>query len=146
MVTLSFYSVTDFGHILVTNLTNGHKFKHDKYKPISVSVSIEMFGMKEIRQNMPESELCFCFLFGIRIGTALRAVVIRIPDRKQKQRSLSGIFCWILFTPNYFLEIRKRNRFVPVKFECVTICDIYDILGKRDGNMHVMYIHTNERG
>ena len=31
------------------------------------------FGMNEIRQNIPESELCFCFLFGIRIrvGTAL---------------------------------------------------------------------------
>jgi len=27
--------------------------------------------MNKIRQNIPESELCFCFLFGIRIGTAL---------------------------------------------------------------------------
>ena len=99
---MSFYSVTDFGHILVTNVTNGHKFKCDKYKPISVSVSIGMFGMNEIRQNMPESELCFCFWFGIRIGTALRAVVIWIPDRKHEQKSLSGMFCWILFIPNYF--------------------------------------------
>jgi len=29
--------------------------------------------MNKIRQNIPESELCFCFLFGIRIGTALTA-------------------------------------------------------------------------
>jgi len=27
--------------------------------------------MNEYRQNIPESELCFCLLFGIRVGTAL---------------------------------------------------------------------------
>jgi len=27
--------------------------------------------MNEIRENITESELCFCFLFGIRLGTAL---------------------------------------------------------------------------
>jgi len=31
---------------------------------------LKWFGMNEIRQNIPESELCFCFLFGIWIGTA----------------------------------------------------------------------------
>jgi len=28
-------------------------------------------GMNIIRQNIQESVLCFCFLFGVRIGTAL---------------------------------------------------------------------------
>jgi len=32
---------------------------------------LKWFGMKEIRQNIPESKLWFCFLFGIRIETAL---------------------------------------------------------------------------
>jgi len=32
---------------------------------------LKLFGMNEIRKNIPESELCFCFLFGVRIGTAL---------------------------------------------------------------------------
>ena len=33
---------------------------------------LKWFRMNEIRPNIPESELCFCFLFGIRIRTALR--------------------------------------------------------------------------
>jgi len=36
---------------------------------------LKWFGVNEIRQNIPESELCFCFLFGIRIGTALSICV-----------------------------------------------------------------------
>jgi len=38
---------------------------------------LKWFGMNEIRPNIPESELCFCFLFGIRIGTALREKRVR---------------------------------------------------------------------
>jgi len=30
---------------------------------------LKWFGMNEIRQNLSESELCFCFLFGIWIGS-----------------------------------------------------------------------------
>ena len=56
----------------------------------------------------------------------VRAVHIRITNGGKKQNSLSGIFCWILFIPNNFLENRSTNRFVPVIFECVTICDICD--------------------
>jgi len=32
---------------------------------------LKWFGMNDFWQNIPDSELCFCFLFGIRIGTAL---------------------------------------------------------------------------
>ena len=48
---------------------------------------------------------------------------IQIPNRKQKQSSLSDKFCRISFIPNHFNRNRKRNRFVPVIFESVTICD-----------------------
>jgi len=37
-----FFLQNRFGYILVTNVTNGHKFKCDWYKPVSVSVSIEV--------------------------------------------------------------------------------------------------------
>jgi len=43
---------------------------------------------------------------------------------KQKQISLSGMFWQISFIANNFLENRNRNRFVPVTFESLTICDI----------------------
>ena len=58
----------------------------------------------------------------------LRAVPtrIRIPNRKQKQSSLSGMFCRISFIPNHLKRNRNRNRSVPVIFEFVTICDICD--------------------
>jgi len=36
---------------------------------------LKLFGMNEIRQNIPESELCFSFMSGIRIGTALSICV-----------------------------------------------------------------------
>jgi len=36
------------------------------------------------------------------------------------------VFCLISFIPNYFNRNRNRNRFVPVTFEFVTICDIFD--------------------
>ena len=35
---------------------------------------LKWFGMNEIRQNIPESEICFCFRFGIRIRTALTLI------------------------------------------------------------------------
>jgi len=54
------------------------------------------------------------------------AVPIQIPNRKQKQSSLSGMFCRISFIPNHFKPNRKRNRSVPVTSEFVTICDICD--------------------
>jgi len=38
----SFFSTKKFGHTLVTNFTNGHTSDCDLYKPVSVSVSIEM--------------------------------------------------------------------------------------------------------
>jgi len=55
--------------MLVTNITNGHKLKCDWYKPAFFLFRLKWFKMNEIRQNIPESELCFCFLFGIWIGT-----------------------------------------------------------------------------
>ena len=57
---------------------------------------------------------------------SLRAVPIRIPSRKLKQSSLSGMFCRIAFIPIHFNRNRNRNRFVPVKFEILTISDICD--------------------
>ena len=67
------------------------------------------------------------FDFGpLNLHSAVRAVPIRIPNRKQKQTSLSGMFCRILFIPKYFYPNRNRNRFVPVTFEFVIICDICD--------------------
>jgi len=54
----------------------------------------------------------------------VRAVPIRIPNRKQQQSSLSGMLCRISFIPNHFNRNRNRNRFVPVTSEYVTICDI----------------------
>ena len=36
---------------------------------------LKWFRMNEIRQNIPESELCLCFLFGIRIGMAFISCV-----------------------------------------------------------------------
>jgi len=76
---------------------------------------------------------------------AIRAVPIRIPNRKQKQRKLSGVFSFI---PNHFLQNRNRNRFVPVTFESVTICDIRDqnvtksvLLKKKNGtNSHALSV------
>ena len=32
---------------------------------------LKWFGMNEIRQKIPESKLCFCFLFGIMLRMAL---------------------------------------------------------------------------
>jgi len=37
-----FFLENRFGHMLVTNVANGHKFKRDWYNPVLVSVSIEM--------------------------------------------------------------------------------------------------------
>jgi len=56
----------------------------------------------------------------------VRAVQIRITNREKKQNSLSGMFCRISFIPNHFNRNTKRNRFVPVIFEFVTISDICD--------------------
>ena len=53
----------------------------------------------------------------------IRAVPIRIPDSKQKQCSISGMFFRISFIPNHFNRNRSRNRFVPVTIESVNICD-----------------------
>jgi len=50
----------------------------------------------------------------------------RISNRKQKQSSLSGMFCRKSFIPNHFNRNRNRNKFVPVTFEFLTICDIYE--------------------
>jgi len=41
--------------------------------------------MNEIRKNIPESELCFCFLFGIRIGTAL-TLCLKNSDKTKSPR------------------------------------------------------------
>jgi len=41
---------------------------------------LKWLRMNEIRQNIPESELCFCFMFGIWIGT-------RVETRKQTKDS-----------------------------------------------------------
>jgi len=38
----SYFSKNRFHHILVTNVRNGQNFKFDWYKPVSISVSIEM--------------------------------------------------------------------------------------------------------
>ena len=56
----------------------------------------------------------------------VRAIPSMIPNRKQKQSLLSGIFCRISFIPNHFNRNRNRNRFVPVTTESLTICDICD--------------------
>ena len=45
-------------------------------------------------------------------------VPIRIPNRKQKQRSLCSMFCRIVFIRNHFN--RNKHRLVPVTFESVT--------------------------
>ena len=79
----------------------------------------------EQRKLQISKELCCCLVF-CDIESILRAVLIRISNRKQKQGSLSGMFCWNSFILNHLLENRNRNRFVPVTFECVTICDICD--------------------
>jgi len=57
---------------------------------------------------------------------SMRAVPIRIPNRKQKQSWLCGMFCRMFFIPNHFNRNRNRNRVVPVILEFVTICDICD--------------------
>jgi len=43
---------------------------------------LKWLGTNEIRKNIPESELCFCFLFGIRLGTALtlRGMRVRVTE------------------------------------------------------------------
>jgi len=56
----------------------------------------------------------------------VRAVMIRIPNIKQKKMSLSCIFSGFHFILNQFLENRNRNKFVPVTIESGTICDICD--------------------
>jgi hypothetical protein len=50
------------------------------------------------------------------------------PDSKQKTETklAFALFFWISFIPNLFLKKRNTNRFVPVKFECVTTRDICD--------------------
>jgi len=53
-------------HVTGTNLSI-----ETETSTILILFRLEWFGMNKIRQNIPESELCFCFLFGIRIGTAL---------------------------------------------------------------------------
>ena len=56
----------------------------------------------------------------------MRAVPSRIPNRKQKHSSLSGILSRISFIPNHFNRNRNRNRYIPDTIESVTICDICD--------------------
>jgi len=72
------------------------------------------------------TEIYLQMTFSIPYASWMWAVPIQIPNRKQNESSLSGMFCQISFIPNHFLENRNRNRFVPVTFECVTICDIWD--------------------
>jgi len=76
----------------------------------------------------------------------ISAVPIRIPNQKQKQSSLSGVFCQISFIPNHFLQNRNRNRFVPVTFEFVTIRDqnvTKSVLlkNKTGTNSHALSVH-----
>jgi len=62
---------------LVKNITNGHTFKCDWYKPVSKNKSFcfllsrKFFGINKFWQNIAASDICFCYLFGIRIRTAL---------------------------------------------------------------------------
>ena len=53
----------------VTNLW--HLWRSQTVTNFLVLLRLKWFGMNKIRQSIPESKLCFCFLFGIRIGTAL---------------------------------------------------------------------------
>ena len=62
----------------------------------------------------------------LQLHVCFRAVLIRIPTRKQKQCLLSGMFCRIMISsiPNHFLVNRNRNWVVPVTLKCVTIYQI----------------------
>jgi len=53
-----------------------------------------------------------------------RSVPIQISNWKQKQHSLSGMYCRISCIPNHYNQNTYRNRFIPVTFEFVTICEI----------------------
>jgi len=79
-----------------------------------------------------------------KILAFLRAVLIRIPSRKQKQSSLSGMFCRIAFIPNHFLEKQKQKKGCTVTFECVTICwHLWQNVTKSVLLKKLKEIHTN---
>ena len=54
---------------LVTSVKNGEKLKCEW---VLYVFRLKWFGLNEFLQNIPESDLCFYFLFGIWIGTALK--------------------------------------------------------------------------
>jgi len=76
-------SVTRFGFVLVFLAAHiWSHFVHKCHKWSQIQMWLvqtclffwfrwKRFGMNEIRQNLPECELCFCFWCGIRIWTAL---------------------------------------------------------------------------
>jgi len=74
VVFLNFSKQNRFGHILVTNVTNGQNSKVTGTNLFLFLFQLKWFGMNEIRQNIPESEICSCFLFGIRIETGSRLI------------------------------------------------------------------------
>jgi len=62
-----FFEQNRFGHILVTNVTNGHTFNCDWYKHVSVAVSIEMVRNErntEKTYQKVSSVSVFCFESG----------------------------------------------------------------------------------
>jgi len=93
------------------------------YPPEQIFLCLIKHSGSEHKSLIGSGGLSFFLSWGSKTQL-IRAVLIRIPNRKPKQSSLSGMFCWIPFIPNQFLDDRNRNRVVRVRFECVTICDI----------------------
>jgi len=77
---------------------------------------LKRFGMNEIRQKIPQWKLCFCLLFGIRIGTALTPNAHRLPVLSHLLRSAwytVVLNCWVV--PCSLFHAGRRTKFAPGK-------------------------------
>ena len=80
-----------------------------------VQTSVSDFCLKsgsdqnKIQQNRVESDLCFCFLFGIRLGTALRFKVIGALDLGLPKIGTKMVLCVNFEKEEYFVDLTLQN-------------------------------------
>jgi len=106
---------------------------------------------QQLSTTVYQAERNRCDSTGNLWAFGVKAVPIRIPNRRQKQSFHCGIFCRISFIPNLFNRNRNRNSLVPVTFEFVTICDICEqnvtksVFLKRLKNTRALTEETNSK-
>jgi len=79
---------------------------------------LKWFGVNETRKNMPESELCFCFLFEIRLWTALWSMTKQGTDSEPVLQTLRSTRPWINWNRTHLAQ-EAWTIWLPLRSCCV---------------------------